>query len=235
MAPGAQKNLWVAASDGDLTRVKYFIEEEGMSPNAPDQNTYTPMHAAASYGHIELLEYLISKGGDVNVEDEDGDTPLYTAESLDVAKWLVDHGAIINRVNNEGISVRSHLSNFDLHHISHNTQPAQHLLDDYPAIAHYLSPELAQTGEEEDVEGPSEYAQEQLSEELTNRMMKAVEEIMARAAAEGRDPEDELAALVEKTVLESLDAGEGLVEAEQVATPSLEEPTVPSKRKHTEE
>lgn len=175
------------------------------------------MHAAASYGHIELLEYLISKGGDVNVEDEDGDTPLYTAESLDVAKWLVDHGAIINRVNNEGIS------------------PAQHLLDDYPAIAHYLSPELAQTGEEEDVEGPSEYAQEQLSEELTNRMMKAVEEIMARAAAEGRDPEDELAALVEKTVLESLDAGEGLVEAEQVATPSLEEPTVPSKRKHTEE
>jgi uncharacterized protein len=79
-------------------------------------------HAAASYGHIELLEYLVSKGrflhkisiisltleigGDVNVADEDGDTPIYTAESLEVAKWLIDHGAIVDRANAEGMSVR---------------------------------------------------------------------------------------------------------------------------------
>ena len=47
-----------------------------------------------------------SRGGDVNVTDEDGDTPIYTAESVEVAKYLVDHGAIINRRNNEGFSVR---------------------------------------------------------------------------------------------------------------------------------
>jgi hypothetical protein len=40
------------------------------------------------------------------VTDEDGDTPLYTVESLEVAKWLVEHGATVDRMNSEGISVR---------------------------------------------------------------------------------------------------------------------------------
>jgi hypothetical protein len=39
------------------------------------------------------------------VTDEDGDTPLHTVETLEVAKWLVDHGATVDRVNSEGISV----------------------------------------------------------------------------------------------------------------------------------
>ena len=42
--------------------------------------------------------------------DEDGDTPLYTVETLEVARWLVEHGAIVNRVNAEGISVCISLS-----------------------------------------------------------------------------------------------------------------------------
>ena len=32
-------------------------------------------HAAASYGHTHILEYLITVGGNVNVTDEDNDTP----------------------------------------------------------------------------------------------------------------------------------------------------------------
>lgn len=42
----------------------------------------------------------------MNVIDEDGDTPLYTVEMIEVAKWLVEHGAIVDRVNAEGLSVR---------------------------------------------------------------------------------------------------------------------------------
>lgn len=64
-----------------------------------------PRHAAASYGHVQLLEYLISRGGNVNITDEDGDTPLYTVESVDVAQFLVEHGANASHRNSEGISV----------------------------------------------------------------------------------------------------------------------------------
>lgn len=37
--------------------------------------------------------------------DEDGDTPLYTVESIETATWLVEHGARVDRVNSEGITV----------------------------------------------------------------------------------------------------------------------------------
>lgn len=35
-------NIWVAASDGQLDVVKNFIENDGLSPNAKDENGYTP-------------------------------------------------------------------------------------------------------------------------------------------------------------------------------------------------
>ncbi len=38
--------------------------------------------------------------------DDDGDTPLYTVETLETAVFLVERGATIQRRNNEGISVR---------------------------------------------------------------------------------------------------------------------------------
>jgi hypothetical protein len=46
------------------------------------------------------------KGGDVNIADSDGDTPLYTVENLETARFLVQHGAVVARHNIEGTSVR---------------------------------------------------------------------------------------------------------------------------------
>lgn len=52
----------------------------------------------------------------MNVTDGDGDTPLYTVENIDTARFLVEHGAIVDRRNYEGISVRSY------HHQSKNLE-----------------------------------------------------------------------------------------------------------------
>lgn len=84
---------------------QFLIETEHLSPNIPDSNSYTPMHAAASYAHTELLEYLISVGGDINLRDDDGDTPLYVVESVEMARWMVERGADVGVVNEEGLSV----------------------------------------------------------------------------------------------------------------------------------
>ncbi|GMM38714.1 hypothetical protein DASC09_060530 [Saccharomycopsis crataegensis] len=84
-------NIWVAASDGDTSTVKKYIESGEYSATSKDPNGYTPIHAAAAYGHIELLEYLIGeKKGDVNVLDSDGDTPLHHCDELEPVKVLVE-------------------------------------------------------------------------------------------------------------------------------------------------
>src|SRR6266852_7657461 len=44
-------------------------------------------------------------GGNVNVSDEDGDTPLYTVENIETARFLVDNGADLTRRNNDGLTV----------------------------------------------------------------------------------------------------------------------------------
>lgn len=62
-------------------------------------------HAAASYHHFDLLLYLISVGGDINIRDEEGETPLFTVESEQAARWLVEHGADPLIQNEEGQTV----------------------------------------------------------------------------------------------------------------------------------
>ena len=54
----------------------------------------------------KLYSYLhILTGGDVNITDEDGDTPLYVVENVETARYLVEHGATINRRNHEDMTV----------------------------------------------------------------------------------------------------------------------------------
>ena len=44
--------------------------------NAQDETGYSPLHAASSYNELATMQYLLSVGADVNLQDSDGDTPL---------------------------------------------------------------------------------------------------------------------------------------------------------------
>ncbi|KAG2133651.1 uncharacterized protein EDB93DRAFT_1093111 [Suillus bovinus] len=205
------KNIWVAAGDGDLLRVRVrnlssltvglirFLP--ATSPNAPDEFTYTPMHAAASYGQLETLAYLFSQGGDVNITDEDGDTPLYVVEDTETAQWLLDHGSTLDHRNNDGASVR------ELGY----TQPIEYLQENFPEIAAYLqsrlNPSSCTIPEAVSPSRPSQYQQNIATESLTSSLMQSVHDIMQRSEADGRDPDEELRQVVGRTVLEGVIAG----------------------------
>ncbi|CDR40450.1 CYFA0S05e00650g1_1 [Cyberlindnera fabianii] len=92
-------NIWVACADGNIAAVKTFLSNGG-SPNAPDPNGYTPMHAAASYNNGELLALLVENGGDVNVQDSEGDTPLHHVEEVAMAKLLVEKYSADYKIKN---------------------------------------------------------------------------------------------------------------------------------------
>ncbi|KAF3909902.1 Tankyrase-1 [Orbilia brochopaga] len=98
-------NIWIAASDGNTAQVLSHLSANPALVNAKDENGYTPIHAAASYGHLDLLRTLIREhGGDVNVRDDDGDTPLFTAESVVVARCLIELGADFAHENDSGVT-----------------------------------------------------------------------------------------------------------------------------------
>lgn len=94
-------NLWVAASDNDIDAVKKFLEAGEYTANSKDENGYTPIHAAASYGHKELLRYLIENGGDPNITDGEGDTPLHAVEDVETAQLLLELGAELAKKNQD--------------------------------------------------------------------------------------------------------------------------------------
>ncbi|PPQ76478.1 hypothetical protein CVT26_012553 [Gymnopilus dilepis] len=200
------KNIWIAAGDGDLDRVKQF--------------SIPRRHAAASYGQVKVLDYLISRGGDVNITDADGDTPLYTVENLETARYLVEHGAIVARQNLEGVS------------------PIDHLTEDFPEIADYLRSTLdpSVVPLPQFPTPPSQHSQEMASEQLTTSLMSSVQEIMQRAENEGRDPEEELRQAVGRHVLEGVLTGYGMgTENENARGPDGQPESSAAKRSRSDE
>ncbi|MBI4894952.1 MAG: glutaminase [Candidatus Aenigmarchaeota archaeon] len=67
-----------AASRGDLFEVQR-LASTGMDLNEGDYDNRTPIHLAVSEGHLNVVEFLISKNVDVNPKDRWGGTPLADA------------------------------------------------------------------------------------------------------------------------------------------------------------
>ena len=71
---GYAANAHRHAPDAWISAMKYLIEELGMDVNARDHNGYNAIHHAAARGDNELIEYLVSKGGDVTAVSRKGQT-----------------------------------------------------------------------------------------------------------------------------------------------------------------
>lgn len=95
------ENIWVCCTNGDIARLQQLLSE-GSTVNQQDEVGFSPMHAASSYGQVELLKVLISLGGNVHLRDAEGDTPLLVCEIPEVFELLVASGADPAAVNAEG-------------------------------------------------------------------------------------------------------------------------------------
>jgi hypothetical protein len=97
--------LYYAARLGFQDLAEHLIAEYPEHVNARGGKEMTPMHAAASGGHVNILRSLQEHGADVGSRNKYGDTPLHGASwngKLDAGRCLLDLGADINARNDDG-------------------------------------------------------------------------------------------------------------------------------------
>jgi ankyrin repeat protein len=143
----------------------------------------------------------LEKGANVNVEDFEKDTPLYVAESVEMAQLLLDHGADPKHLNEDGIT------------------PALAALEEgWDQVAQLLAAitkEELPTEQEEEVD-PLAYieqedrqqiqpVQQEDEEGLNDELSSKMQEIMKRIEDQGGvENEEELRELVTKMVLDEM-------------------------------
>eukprot|EP00406_Dinophysis_acuminata_P083021 CAMPEP_0179265482 /NCGR_PEP_ID=MMETSP0797-20121207/28925_1 /TAXON_ID=47934 /ORGANISM="Dinophysis acuminata, Strain DAEP01" /LENGTH=235 /DNA_ID=CAMNT_0020973689 /DNA_START=66 /DNA_END=771 /DNA_ORIENTATION=- len=70
-----QTREWLRACYTDIDKVKEMCEG-GIDIHQANANGFTGLHMAASKFKLDIAEYLVSKGHDVNIEECNGLTPL---------------------------------------------------------------------------------------------------------------------------------------------------------------
>jgi hypothetical protein len=71
------QSVFEAAKEGDASAVRELLADEPDLVAQTDARGRTLLHVAAAYGHVEICAALADAGAEVNVEDEDGETPLH--------------------------------------------------------------------------------------------------------------------------------------------------------------
>uniref|UniRef100_S4RWH8 Poly [ADP-ribose] polymerase n=1 Tax=Petromyzon marinus TaxID=7757 RepID=S4RWH8_PETMA len=88
-----------AAKKGCLARVQKLCSGENVNCRDSQGRNSTPLHLAAGYNNLEVAEYLLEHGADVNAQDKGGLIPLHNAASyghVDIAALLIKYSACVN-------------------------------------------------------------------------------------------------------------------------------------------
>ncbi|OAX84371.1 hypothetical protein ACJ72_01263 [Emergomyces africanus] len=94
-----QKSLNMAASNGDVERVRKLVNGEArkyVDVNTPDEEGTVPLIYASCFGHLDVVSALLEAGADVDKQDRNRWSALMwamTNRHKTIAKILLDHGA----------------------------------------------------------------------------------------------------------------------------------------------
>jgi ankyrin repeat protein len=94
------RNLLIAVINQDDDSIRHILKEEWVNLHVRDNDLGTALSWAVKYRDIKLVEQLLARGADINIEsDLTGGTALHDAVGLscyEIVTVLVENGARIN-------------------------------------------------------------------------------------------------------------------------------------------
>lgn len=99
------QNPYLLACDNPVALLDLLRSNPSIA-SSQDESGYSLLHAAASYGHADLLRALVKEFNvDVNLLDEDGETCLFVTEHAKIARCLVEElGVDVNKKNTDELT-----------------------------------------------------------------------------------------------------------------------------------
>jgi ankyrin repeat protein len=93
-------------SNGEVAKM---LIDYGADTGVINKDGKTLLHCVAQHGTVEIIEFFISNGLDVNAKDNEGQTPLFLAveenSDVEVIKFLISKGADANAKNDNDFSI----------------------------------------------------------------------------------------------------------------------------------
>ena len=108
------QDIFKYIGEGDIAKVKENLSNDISQLTATNNNGEFPIHKAVQAKNMEIVEYLIEQGADVNTKTKFDSTPLQYAaffDSFPVLQVLIEKGASVNDVNQLGASALLYSAN----------------------------------------------------------------------------------------------------------------------------
>ncbi len=96
--------LHTALNSKNTDIANYLIRSRSLV-NVGDDFKNTPLMLSAKYGYFDILKDVVSKGGEINERNKNGQNALHFALEnghLEIAKYLIDRGIELSRKDNFG-------------------------------------------------------------------------------------------------------------------------------------
>lgn len=108
------KEFIKAAKQGDLAKLSTLLNSDPALLRASDTDGSTALHCAAWKGHLQVVQFLLQAGADVNAQNNNdhwGTTPLHAAAHANqtaIAQLLLDAGADVHAKDMNGKTPLEH-------------------------------------------------------------------------------------------------------------------------------